>query len=50
MKIPNYDKDKKNYKRALNDFLNEVYRICGQSGFGKTNVVMLMLRKPLVLL
>lgn len=26
MKIPNYDKNKKENKRALDDFLNEDYR------------------------
>ena len=51
MKIPNYDSNKKeSKKRRLNDFINEEYQmlICGQSGCGKTDAVMYMLRKPLV--
>ncbi|XP_022800782.1 ras-related protein Rab-5B-like [Stylophora pistillata] len=51
MKIPNYEKNKKDNKRALNEFLSEEYRmlLCGQNGCGKTNVVMkFMLRKPLL--
>ena len=51
MKIPNYDSNKKEKeKNRLNNFLNEEYRmlVCGQSGFGKTNTVMHMIRKSLV--
>ena len=51
MKIPNYDSShKETNKRSLNDFLTEDYRmlICGQSNCGKTNLLIHLLRKPLV--
>ena len=52
MKIRNYDSNKKtkNSKRKYTDFLDEDYRmlICGPSGCGKTNVLMCILRTPLV--
>ena len=51
MRIPNYDCNKnETQKRSLYDFINEDYRmlVCGQTGCGKTNTVMHMLRKPLV--
>ena len=51
MKIPNYDiKKEDNKKRSYNDFINEEYRmlVCSQSGCGKTNTVIHMLRQPLV--
>ena len=51
MKIPNYDNnEKKDKKRSLNNFLNEDFRmlICGQSNCGKTNLLMHILRRPLV--
>ena len=51
MKIPNYDNNKNEAKkRSLNNFLNEEFRmlICGQSNCGKTNLLMHILRKPLV--
>ena len=51
MKIPSYDTDKKETnKRSLNDFLTEDFRglISGQSNCGKTNLLMHMLRCPLV--
>ena len=51
MKIPNYDDNrKKDKKRSLNNFLNEEFRmlICGQSNCGKTNLLMHILRRPLV--
>ena len=52
MKIPSYDTEKKeNNKHILNDFLTEDFRvlISGQSNCGKTNLLMHMLRFPLVL-
>ena len=51
MKIPNYDTHvNEKPKRRLNDFLDEDYRmlVAGESGIGKTNTVMHMLREPLV--
>ena len=51
MKIPNYVNNKKETKkRSLNNFLNEEFRIliCGQTNCGKTNLLMHILRKPLV--
>ena len=51
MKIPNFDSNKKEDKKiSLHNFLNEEYRmlVCGNSGCGKTNTIMYMIRKPLV--
>ena len=52
MKIPNYDTNTKHTsRRSLNDFgLDEDFRmlIAGQSGCGKTNTLMHILRTPLV--
>ena len=49
MKIPNYDK-KKNTSKKLNNIFDEDFRllIAGESGCGKTNTLMHILRKPLV--
>ena len=52
VKIPNYDthSNEKSKSRRLNDFLDEDYRmlVTGASGSGKTNMLMHMLRGPLV--
>ena len=50
MKIPNYDTKSPTQGRSLCNFLDEDFRllISGQSGCGKTNTVMHILRKPLV--
>ena len=51
MKIPNLDTNvNEKQKIRLNNFLDEEYRmlVAGQSGCGKTNTVMYMLKKPLV--
>ena len=52
MKIPNYDKNRKeDKKRSLNNFLDEDFRmlICGKSNCGKTCVCMHILRSPLAI-
>ena len=50
MKIPNYDKKQNTTSRKLNDIFDEDFRllIAGESGCGKTNTLMHILRKPLV--
>ena len=50
MKIPNYDTKSPTQGRSRCKFLDEDFRllISGQSGCGKTNTVMHILRKPLV--
>ena len=50
MKIPNYDKKQNITSRKLNDIFDEDFRllIAGESGCGKTNTLMHILRKPLV--
>ena len=50
MKIPNYDTKSPTQGRSLCNFLDEDFRllISGQSGCGKTNTVLHILRKPLV--
>ena len=51
MKIPNYDsKSSSEHVRKLCDFISEDYRmlIAGASHCGKTNLLMFILRKPLV--
>ena len=50
MKIPNYDKKQNVTSKKLNDIFDEDFRllIAGESGCGKTNVLMHILRKPLV--
>ena len=50
MKISNYDTKSPTQGRSLCNFLDEDFRllISGQSGCGKTNTVMHILRKPLV--
>jgi len=51
MKIPNYDTNQKESpKRRLNDFLDEDFSmlIAGQTRCGKTNILMHILRTPLV--
>ena len=50
MKIPNYDTKSPTQGRSLCNFLDEDFRmlVSGQSGCGKTNTVMHILRKPLV--
>ena len=49
MKIPNYDK-KQNTTSKINNIFDEDFRllIAGESGCGKTNTLMHILRKPLV--
>lgn len=48
--MPNYDKKSNKTKSAFYNFIVEEYSmlVCGQSGCGETNVVMHMLREPLV--
>ena len=48
MKIPNYDRTKENSKK-LNNIFDEDFRllIAGESGCGKTNTLIHILRKPL---
>ena len=50
MKIPNYDRKQNNSSRKLNDIFDEDFRllIAGQTRCGKTNVLMHILRKPIV--
>ena len=50
MKIPNYDKNTKETSKKLNNIFDEDFRllIAGESGCGKTNTLMHILRKPLV--
>ena len=51
MKIPNLEPAESNDNyRSLNNFLSEDFRMlmAGQSGCGKTNLLMYILRKPLV--
>ena len=50
MKIPNYDKKQNTTSKTLNDIFDEDFRllIAGESGCGKTNTLMHILRKPLV--
>lgn len=51
MNIPHYDIDKsKPETEDWTNFLDEEYLmlVCGQSGCGKTNTIMHMLRNPLV--
>ena len=50
MKIPNYDRNTKENSKKLNNIFDEDFRllIAGESGCGKTNTLMHILRKPLV--
>ena len=50
MKIPNYDQSSKETSKKLNNIFDEDFRllIAGESGCGKTNTLMHILRKPLV--
>ena len=50
MKIPNYDRKTKENSKKLNNISDEDFRllIAGESGWGKTNTLMHILRKPLV--
>ena len=50
MKIPNYDRKTKENAKKLNNIFDENFRllIAGESGCGKTNTLMHILRKPLV--
>ena len=50
MKIPNYDKKQNTTSKKLNNIFDEDFRllIAGESGCGKTNTLMHILRKPLV--
>ena len=50
MKIPNYDKNRNESSKKLNNIFDEDFRllIAGDSGCGKTNTLMHILRKPLV--
>ena len=49
MKIPNYDGKTKETSKKLNNIFDEDFRllIAGESGCGKTNTLMHILRKPL---
>ena len=49
MKIPNYDRKIKENSKKLNNIFDEDFRllIAGESGCGKTNTLMHILRKPL---
>ena len=49
MKIPNYDRKTKGSKK-INNIFDEDFRllIAGESGCGKTNTLMHILRQPLV--
>ena len=49
MKIPNYDRKTKENSKKLNNIFDEDFRllIAGESGCGKTNTLMHILRKPL---
>ena len=50
MHIPNYDRKTKENSKTLNNIFDEDFRllIAGESGCGKTNTLMHILRKPLV--
>ena len=50
MKIPNYDTNTKTPSKKLNNIFDEDFRllIAGESGCGKTNTLMHILRQPLV--
>ena len=50
MKIPNYDRKTKENSKKLNNIFDEDFRllIAGESGCGKTNTLMHILRQPLV--
>ena len=50
MKIPNYDTNTKENSKKLNNIFDEDFRllIAGESGCGKTNTLMHILRQPLV--
>ena len=50
MKIPNYDRKTKENSKKINNIFDEDFRllIAGESGCGKTNTLMHILRKPLV--
>ena len=50
MKIPNYDQSSKETSKKINNIFDEDFRllITGESGCGKTNTLMHILRKPLV--
>ena len=50
MKIPNYDTNTNANSKKLNDIFDEDFRllIAGESGCGKTNTLMHILRQPLV--
>ena len=50
MKIPNYDRKSKENSKKLNNIFDEDFRllIAGESGCGKTNTLIHILRKPLV--
>ena len=50
MKIPNYDTNTKTNSKKINNIFDEDFRllIAGESGCGKTNTLMHILRRPLV--
>ena len=50
MKIPNYDTNTKENSKKINNIFDEDFRllIAGESGCGKTNTLMYILRQPLV--
>ena len=50
MKIPNYDKNTKENSKKLNNIFDEDFRllIAGESGCGKTNTLMHILRQSLI--
>ena len=50
MKIPNYDRKTKENSKKLNNVFDEDFRllIAGESGCGKTNTPMHIIRKPLL--